>query len=96
MTLEVLVVMLFLERMGASKEAGTVDKGVFPVIIQAGEDGKYVASCPAIDGCFSQGDSVSEAAANIREAIALCIEEMETRGQTPPHGTSTFLTEVTV
>ena len=68
----------------------------FPVIIQEGEDGKYVASCPAIEGCFSQGDSVPEALKNIREAIALCLEDMAERGEDLPEATTTFLTEITV
>lgn len=68
----------------------------FPVVIQEGEDGKYIASCPVIEGCFSQGDSVPEAAANIREAIALCLDDMKQRGESPPEVTTTFLTEVTV
>lgn len=48
----------------------------FPVVIQEGEDGKFVACCPNIEGCFSQGDTVPDALANIREAIALCLEDM--------------------
>ena len=73
-----------------------MDERVFPVIIQEGEDGKYIASCPAIEGCFSQGDSVADARANIREAIALCLEDMRERGDPPPHPSATFLTDVTV
>ena len=38
------------------------------------EDGVWVAECPSIPGCVSQGDTKDEALANIREAIELCIE----------------------
>ncbi len=68
----------------------------YPVVVQEGEDGKYVASCPVIEGCFSQGNTVNEAADNLREAIALCLEEMAARGERAPEATKTFLTEVTV
>jgi predicted RNase H-like HicB family nuclease len=45
-----------------------------PVIFDRDEDGAWVVSCPAIPGCHSQGASREEALANIREAIALCLE----------------------
>lgn len=33
------------------------------------EDGGYVAHCPALPGCYSQGDTREEAIENVREAI---------------------------
>ncbi len=69
---------------------------IFPIIIQEGEDGKYIASCPAIEGCFSQGNTIPEAMTNIREAIALCLEDMANRGEQIPDAPATFLTEITV
>lgn len=33
------------------------------------EDGGYVATCPALPGCISEGDTKKEALANIRDAI---------------------------
>ena len=44
------------------------------VVIERDEDGVWVAECPVIPGCVSQGDTKDEAIANIREAIALCLE----------------------
>jgi antitoxin HicB len=44
----------------------------------------YVVVCPSLPGCYSQGKSVSEALANIREAIELCLEDMESRGEAIP------------
>jgi predicted RNase H-like HicB family nuclease len=38
------------------------------------EDGVWIAECPSIPGCVSQGHSKEEALANVREAIALCLE----------------------
>lgn len=44
------------------------------------EDGVWVAECPSIPGCISQGKTREEALANIREAIALCLEVRAERG----------------
>ena len=39
------------------------------VIIYPGEDQYWVAECPSLPGCISQGTTKEEAIANIREAI---------------------------
>lgn len=39
------------------------------VIIYPGEDGFWVAECPSLPGCISQGDTRETAITNIREAI---------------------------
>ena len=39
------------------------------VIVYPGEDGYWVAECPTLPGCISQGRSREEAITNIREAI---------------------------
>ena len=39
------------------------------VLLYPGEDGYWVAECPSLPGCISQGASKDEAIANIREAI---------------------------
>jgi antitoxin HicB len=41
------------------------------------EDGGFVAHCPALPGCFSQGDSREEAMGNIKEAIEAYIESLQ-------------------
>ena len=38
-------------------------------IIYPGEDGFWVAECPSLPGCISQGETRDQAVANIREAI---------------------------
>ncbi len=54
---------------------GSVKKKVqkFPVIVER-EDGWYIAECPALPGCVSQGRTLKEALKNIREAIELSLE----------------------
>ncbi|MCL4513414.1 MAG: type II toxin-antitoxin system HicB family antitoxin [Candidatus Eremiobacteraeota bacterium] len=39
------------------------------VIIYSGEDGYWIAECPSLPGCISQGYTKEEAIANIKEAI---------------------------
>lgn len=46
------------------------------VLIYPGEDGFWVAECPSLPGCISQGETREEAVANIREAIELYIEAL--------------------
>ncbi|MEA2164451.1 MAG: hypothetical protein QOK37_2578 [Thermoanaerobaculia bacterium] len=48
------------------------------VVIYPGEDGYWVAECPSLPGCVSQGKTRVEAVANAREAIreyVLALEE---------------------
>jgi predicted RNase H-like HicB family nuclease len=39
------------------------------VIIYPGEDGYWVAECPSLPGCISQGETKEKAIENIKEAI---------------------------
>jgi predicted RNase H-like HicB family nuclease len=39
------------------------------VIIYSGEDGYFVAECPSLPGCISQGKTKEDAVSNIKEAI---------------------------
>ena len=50
----------------------------FKVVIQQDEDGRFNASCPELEGCYSFGDSAEEAKANIAEAIALYLQDCAT------------------
>ncbi len=47
------------------------------VIIYSGEDGYFIAECPSLPGCISQGKTREEALENIRDAIQLYIEVLE-------------------
>ncbi len=49
----------------------------FPVLIEHGEDGFYLAECPVLEGCYTQGNTIEDALKNIKEAIQLCLEEKE-------------------
>ena len=50
------------------------------VTIYQDEDGVYIAECPAIPGCVSQGATEEEAEQNVREAIKECLEVRAEKG----------------
>ncbi len=50
------------------------------VVLQRGDDGYWVAECPTLPGCVSQGRTEPEATANIREAIEGWIETATAHG----------------
>ena len=52
----------------------------FNVTVDRDEDGVWIAKCPAIPGCVSQGKTRDEALDNIKEAIALCLEVRAEKG----------------
>jgi predicted RNase H-like HicB family nuclease len=52
----------------------------FTVTIDRDETGMWVAECPSIPGCVSQGKTKSAALKNVREAIELCLEVRAERG----------------
>ena len=54
------------------------------VIIYPGEDGYWVAECPSLPPCISQGKTREDAIANIKEAIQLYIEVLEQEGRPIP------------
>jgi antitoxin HicB len=53
-------------------------------VIEQDEDGVYVASCPALPGCITQGRTLDEVRANVREALEVYIETLRESGQEIP------------
>lgn len=64
------------------------------VIAPDQEDGGYVASCPALPGCHSQGETMAEARRNIREAIRLCLAVLNDRAKATSRGARLVVVEV--
>ena len=56
----------------------------FTVVIERDEDGVYIATCPALQGCYTQGDTYEEAMANLQDAIKLHIEARRELGEPVP------------
>jgi predicted RNase H-like HicB family nuclease len=49
----------------------------FKVVFEPSDEGGFTAYVPTLPGCISEGDSVDEALANIRDAIELYLEPVE-------------------
>ena len=54
------------------------------VLIYTDEDGKWVATCPSLPGCLSQGGTREETIENVKEAIAAYVEALELDGLPVP------------
>ncbi len=55
------------------------------VIVYPGEDKFWVAECPSLPGCISQGTSKEEAIANINKAIQVYVSTLEEDKLPVPH-----------
>ncbi|MBI5466521.1 MAG: type II toxin-antitoxin system HicB family antitoxin [Candidatus Kerfeldbacteria bacterium] len=49
-----------------------------PLIVEK-EDNYYVVECPVLEGCYSQGKTIDEALNNIREVIAMVLDETKNK-----------------
>lgn len=57
-----------------SEQKEDIPSVTLKIVIEPGEDGYYVAHCPALKSCWSQGKTREEALKNVREAIDLFLE----------------------
>lgn len=65
------------------------------VIIHPGEDGYWVAECPSLPGCISQGTTKEDALTNIKEAIGVYLAALESDHlPIPPEKFDTLLVAV--
>lgn len=68
----------------------------FPVIIEKDEDGFFVADCPDLAGCHSQGKTLEKAITNIRDAIKLHLKILKEEKQEIPNIKPVSLTSLEV
>ena len=68
----------------------------FPVIIEEDEDGFFVADCPALTGCHTQGKTLEQAITRIREVIELHLEILKEEQQEIPKLKPVSLTSLEV
>ena len=59
-------------------------KVIRQIVLYPGEDGYWVAECPSLPGCISQGKTREEAITNIREAIEAYVEDVRENGERVP------------
>ena len=67
----------------------------FSVIIEKVEDG-YIAHCPELQGCYTQGESYEEVINNIKDAINLHVKDRIALGEEVPQFESVSLTTLDV
>ncbi|MBM4166305.1 MAG: type II toxin-antitoxin system HicB family antitoxin [Ignavibacteria bacterium] len=53
----------------------------FNIILEPAEEGGFNVSVPALDGCYTQGDTEQEAISNAKEAIQCYLEGLEKLNQ---------------
>jgi len=68
----------------------------FRVIIEQAEDGVFVALCPTLPGCISQGKTRAEAHANIADAIKGYLESLVKHDEPIPPAITEEIIDVAV
>lgn len=53
----------------------------FTVVIERDEDGRYLAVCPALQGCYTEGETEAEARTLIEDAMRLHIQDRIASGE---------------
>jgi predicted RNase H-like HicB family nuclease len=56
----------------------------FQVIVEQDEAGYYVAECPALRACYTQGKTYEEVMENIKDVIVLCLEDLKAKKKSIP------------
>ncbi len=56
----------------------------YRILIEQDEDGVFVAKCPSLSGCISQGNTRSEVIENSKDAIKGYIESLRKHGEPVP------------
>ena len=67
----------------------------FSVVVEKDQDG-YFVFCPALQGCYTQGDTYEEAMENIKDAIRLHVEDRIEAGEEVSQPESISLTSLEV
>ena len=66
----------------------------YRVVIEPDEDGVFVAECPALPGCISQGKTRAEALANIKDAMTGYLASLKKHGEPVPPPISEEIVEI--
>jgi predicted RNase H-like HicB family nuclease len=68
----------------------------YRILIEQDEDGMFVAECPSLPGCISQGKTREEALNNIRDAIKGYLESLEKHDEPIPPPIDEEIVEVII
>ena len=52
----------------------------YKVVVEPQEEGGYTVYVPTLPGCVSQGETIEEVTASIKEAIEVYLESLKERG----------------
>lgn len=63
----------------------------YRVIIEQDEDGVFIASVSALQGCYTEGDTFEDALRNVEDVIKLHIEARKERGLLPDDSETEFV-----
>jgi predicted RNase H-like HicB family nuclease len=66
----------------------------YKVIIEQDEQGMFVATCPSLPGCISEGKTREAAISNIRDAISGYIESLKKHNEPIPPSIEEEIVEV--
>jgi antitoxin HicB len=66
------------------------------VLIEEDEDGAFIATCPSLPGCVSEGKSREQARANIRDAIEGYVASLKKHGEAIPPSIDEDVVDVAV
>jgi antitoxin HicB len=68
----------------------------YRVTIEQDEDGIFIAECPSLPGCVSQGKTRKEALANIQDAIKGYLESLKKHNEPIPPSIEEEIVEVAI
>ena len=68
----------------------------YTIYYETAPEGGYVASVPALPGCRSQGETLEETGANIKEAIEVYLESLKAHREQIPEEINSFQGRVSV
>ncbi len=55
----------------------------YTVVVHSEAEGGFWAEVPALPGCYSQGETMAELTANVREAIGAVLAVLKSQGSQP-------------
>ncbi len=57
----------------------------YRITIQQDEDGIFIAKCPSLPGCVSQGKTRKEVLENIKDAMSGYLQSLKKHNESVPH-----------